>query len=55
MCFSSISLIYANRIQITTDESELECVISPNLYNEIGNYKYIKYKFNEQLYYKLRK
>ena len=28
---SSVSLIYANRIQITTDESELECVISPNL------------------------
>ena len=28
---SSVSLIYANRIHITTDESELECVISPNL------------------------
>ena len=25
---SSVSLIYANRIQITTDESELECIIS---------------------------
>jgi hypothetical protein len=28
---SSVSLIYTNRIQITTDESELESVISPNL------------------------